>query len=301
MDLYVRIQIWDITNRQSQMSISHRLISLLMTIPTGQGRRCLRSCVKFGAGRVQLGKYKDISCRDLLRALDKKGLICLPAARWAPRTPGSGADKVIHVEHDTAPVDAKLRDIMPIRTEIVSAPEDVQLFKTYIHQYHYLGFDRSVGENIKYFVYSNIGTILACLMFGSASCADRDYYIGWNREQRARNLVFMTANTRYLILPWVHVPCLASHVLGAIARRLSTDWEGKYGHPLFLLETYVEPRFKGTCYRAANWRHVGETTGLGRNSKTGERVLPIKAVLLYPLRDDFRERLCNVRADCDYI
>ena len=241
-----------------------------------------------------VGQMKDVSCRDLLRSLDKKGLIKLPAPKITARKPGLGAEKIVFVEHDTTPIDARLRDVRPIQIEIVTSPDDIRLFKSYIKKYHYLGWDRSVGENMKYFVYGNKGAILACLMFGSAawSCADRDHFFGWNKEQRAKNLMYLTANVRFLVFPWVHIPHLASHALGAIARRISDDWEKKYGHILACLETYVERnRFRGVSYDAANWFRVGETTGLGRNSRNGEQVLPIKDVWIYPLYSDFIEIL----------
>ena len=243
--------------------------------------------------RSPTGQIKDISCRDLLRTLDKKGLIPLPAARWTPRAPGKGADKIKHIEHDTTPVYAKLSELMPLRIEIIASKQETDLFKSYIQQYHYLKFSRSVGESIKYFVYGNTGAILSCLMFGAAawSCADRDYNIGWSKEQKREGLTFVANNHRFLINPWIRVPHLASHVLGAISRRICDDWQAKYGHPLFMLETFVDRRFHGTCYKAANWRRVGETAGLGRNNTTGEQVLPIKDVFIYPLCRDFRERL----------
>jgi hypothetical protein len=239
------------------------------------------------------GQIKDISCRDLLRALDRKGLIDLPAARWTPRAPGLGADKITLFEHPSAPVEGGLGEIGPVAAEIAASKSDVALFKSYVQQHHYLGFDRSVGENMKYFVYGRDGDVLSCVMFGSAawSCRARDEYIGWGREHRAAGLAYVTGNSRFLIMPWVRVHCLASSILGLVARRVSGDWEVKYGHPLYLLETYVDPRFKGTCYRAANWRHVGYTAGLGRNSTPSSPALPVKGVLVYPLRADFRERL----------
>ena len=246
--------------------------------------------------RSPLNQIKDISARDLLRTLDRKGLISLPAAHHATRSTGKGADKIKYIEHDTTPIYAKLSELAPLRVEIASAKQDTDLFKSYIQQYHYLGYSRSCGESIKYFVYSNNGVILACLMFGAAawSCADRDYYIGWSKEQKRGGLTFLANNHRFLINPWIHVPLLASHTLGIIARRISKDWQEKYGHPLFLIETFVEQdRFRGVSYMAANWRHVGETTGLGRNSTTGDKVLPIKDIFVYPLCNDFKERLCT--------
>ena len=242
------------------------------------------------------GQMKDMSARNLLRALDKKGLISLPAAERVPRAAGKSADKIAYIDHDVAQIDAKLHEVRPIRIEIATSNEDVHLFKSYIHQYHYLKFDRSIGENMKYFVLSNSGVVLSCLMFGSAawSCADRDYFIGWNKEQRTRNLIYLASNTRFIIFPWIRIPHLASHILGAIARRISDDWQKKYGHILACLETCVErDRYRGVCYEAANWFHVGESTGLGRNSKNGEKVLPIKDIWIYPLYSDFIEILCG--------
>jgi len=244
--------------------------------------------------RSPVGQIKDISCRDLLRSLDKKGLIKLPAAQRWSRAPGMGADKITIVEHDVKPISANLGEVTPVRIELVTSKEDMRLFKSYIHQYHYLGFDRSVGENMKYFVYSKKGDILACLMFGSSawSCRDRDEFIGWGTAQRKAGLHLLTNNSRFLILPGVKVPHLASHLLGAVSRRISGDWQAKYGHKIILLETFVEcQRFRGICYKAANWKYVGKTTGMGRNCKTAVGELPIKDVYVYPLTSNFRDVL----------
>jgi len=244
-----------------------------------------------------LGQIKDISCRDLLRSLDRKGLIQLPAAqRWPRAAGGVGADKVAMLEREAKPVDAKLREVSPLQIRIVTAGEDMRLFKSYIRHYHYLGFDRSIGEGIKYIVNSNGGDVLACLMFGSSawSCRARDEYIGWDAAQRKDGLRFVTNNVRYLILPGINIPHLASHILGAIARRISDDWQAKYGHKIYLLETFVEcGRFKATCYRAANWIRVGKTAGMGRNCKTAVGELPEKDIYVYPLAADFREALAG--------
>jgi len=244
--------------------------------------------------RSPTGQIKDINARDLLRALDKKGLISLPAAKRWPRAPGVGADKILKIEHDIKPINARLHEVAPIRIEIVETRDGTQKFKSYIHQYHYLGFARSVGESIKYFVYSNEGDILACLMFGASawSCRARDEYIGWDVSQRSARLHLIINNSRFLILPGVNVPHLASHILGAITRRISGDWQARYGHKIYILETFVDfARFRGTCYKAANWKNVGKTTGMGRNCKTAVGELPIKDIYLYPLAADFREAL----------
>ena len=133
-------------------------------------------------------------------------------------------------------------------------------------------------------------------MFGSAawSCRPRDEAIGWTSDARRKNLQYITGNSRFLIFPWVHILHLASHILSQIAHRVSADWITKYGHPLYLLETYVEcDRFRGTCYKAANWSFVGKTTGRGRNSVRGGALLPVKDIYIYPLVPDFQEKLCG--------
>ena len=244
--------------------------------------------------RSPAGQIKDISARDLLRALDKKGLISLPAAQRWPRAPGVGADKIIKMENNIKPHNSNLREVAPLRIEMVAARGDMQTFKSYIDQYHYLGYARSVGESVKYFVYSNEGDILACLMFGASawSCRARDEYIGWDAAQRKAGLYLTTNNSRFLILPGVAIAHLASHILGAIARRISGDWQVRYGHKIHLLETFVEyPRFQGICYKAANWKCIGKTSGMGRNCRTAVGELPIKDVYVYPLTANFREAL----------
>ena len=239
------------------------------------------------------GNTKDMSARDLLRSLDKAGKIVLPPKMIATRKP-SKPIKIQHLVHDETPIACSLKELQPLRVEIVSSKDELVEFKSYIDQYHYLGFDRFIGERMAYMVYSNDDKVLACMLFGSAawSCRARDQFIGWDMEQRKRNLNWITNNTRYLIAPWVRVPHLASHILSLIAKRVSGDWERKYGHPVYLLETFVERRFKGTCYRAANWIHVGSTTGRGRDGGHNNAILPIKEIFLYPLSPDYQGLLC---------
>ena len=164
-----------------------------------------------------------------------------------------------------------------------------------LQRYHYLGHRNGVGENLKYLVRERQGRPVACLVFGSAAwrCQPRDAFIGWTSTQRQQRLPRVTNNTRFLILPWVVTPHLASHLLNLITRRLSRDWQAKYGHPIHLVETCVErERFAGTCYRAAGWVPVGATTGRGRNAPSLAPQGPVKEVYLRPLRADFRTRLC---------
>lgn len=240
------------------------------------------------------GKPKDISCRDMLRDLEKAGKIVLPPARHITRIAGAGSEKIEYMEHNTELVETDLCRLTPIKIEIVQAKEDIKIFKSYIAQYHYLGYDRSIGENMKYMIRSNNDVPLICMMFGAAAwrCRPRDEYIGWNDTQRRAGLSLITNNVRNLVFPWIHVPNLASHALAAVTRRLSDDWQDKYGHPVFLLETFVErDRFRSVFYKAANWTNVGSTTGRGRNSTTMQPTLPIKDIWLYPMCSAFRDEM----------
>jgi hypothetical protein len=241
-----------------------------------------------------IGTLKDMSCRDLLRILDKAGKIQLPVPRKnvSPNAPR----KITHMEHDTEPIVCGLDDLRPLSIHIVERGVDLAEFKSLIDQYHYLGFDRTVGENMKYMILSKSGAPLACLLFGSAawSCRDRDAYIGWNREQRATRLHLLTNNTRFIVFQWVRTPNLASHILALVARRLSSDWKAKYGHSILAVETFVEqPRFRGSCYRAANWIRIGRTTGRGRDDVKHLRALPEKDIYLLPLTRRWRESLLD--------
>jgi len=239
------------------------------------------------------GQLKDISCRDVLRVLDAAGKIKLPKRRTHGHTKG-GADDVVLMLHDTTQIEEPLSLLKPLSLEVVVGKSNLMEFKSYVAQHHYLGYDRNIGENIKYFVRDGQGRILSCLMFGSAAwkCEGRDTFIGWSNDKRREKLRYITNNSRYLIFPWVKVPHLASHILSLVCRQISKDWVNKYGHPLYMLETFVErERFQGTCYKAANWIHVGKTTGRGRDSKSKEAVLPIKDIFVYPLDKHFREFL----------
>jgi hypothetical protein len=244
--------------------------------------------------RMPNGQLKDISCRDMLRLLEKKGKITLPKAQMAQANQFSKKKYGQMFIHDETPIEASLSTLLPLRAIAVEETWQVNEFKSYIEQFHYLGFDRTVGENLKYMVYSAEGRLLACLLFGSAawSCRDRDDYLGWAPESRKAHLQEMTNNVRFLIPEWIKVPHLASHALSLVCRRISRDWEAKYGHPLFCLETFVEcERFKGTCYKAANWVYVGKTSGRGRDDIDKTASLPIKDIYLYPLHKKFRQLL----------
>jgi hypothetical protein len=179
-------------------------------------------------------------------------------------------------------------------SEVSSQASERVWVRAALRQFHYLGFGGAVGENLHYVVRDGQGRLLACLVFGAAAwkCQGRDQFIGWSAQQRQRHLDLVANNTRFLILPWVKVPHLASWILGRISRRLTHDWQAKYGHDLVLLETFVERRrFRGTAYRAANWLAVGATTGRTRQDRHTCIQTPVKDIYLYPLRRDFREVL----------
>ena len=239
------------------------------------------------------GQLKDMACRSLLLKLEKLSHIILPPRLRSANN--SVRNRAIQpVLHQTSPITAELQALTPIRITPVQDAEQVELFKTFLSLYHYLGYSGTVGENMKYVVFDCADNPLACLLFGSAAwkTAPRDTFIGWNTKSRKHNLHLITNNMRFLILPWVHVPHLASHILGRIAKRINPDWQNKYGHPIYLLETFVEcERFRGTCYKAANWRYVGQTKGRTRNDRYNSIHKAIKDIYLYPLTKNFRELL----------
>jgi hypothetical protein len=230
------------------------------------------------------GRPKDIAARALLRTLDKENRIDLPVPVRSANNAYRYRSR--HEKPDYKPIDGRLSVIRPIQIKQVETRAQAWLFRSLLSHFHYLGYSGPVGENLRYLVYDCQDRVLGCLLFGAPawSVACRDRFIGWDEADRKKGLSRIANNMRFLILPEVTVPHLASHLLAKISRRVSTDWKDKYGHPIALLETYVEKnRFHGTCYKAANWVKVGETTGRTRNHRTGKPKAPIKSVWLYPL------------------
>ena len=247
------------------------------------------------AWRNAQGRLKDMAARTLLLKLERAGHIRLPPRRGP--SPNGRRNRVVPLELPApAPIRGTLRDLRPLTVNVVApGSEDLRLFNGLLAHGHYLGHRNTVGENLRYLVRDRQGRPVACALFGSAAwkCADRDIFLGWNRDTRERNLQSLTNNTRFLIPAWVQVPHLASHVLGFIARRIRSDWQAKYGHPIHALETFVDrSRFKGTCYRAANWQRLGATRGRTRNDRAHRIRATIKDVYLYPLIPDFQRELC---------
>lgn len=273
---------------------------MLAAHPGWHRRRISQELARLWAWYNPAGQLKDMAARTLLLKLGARGWIDLPERRRAPtsrRAHKPGGESEWFSDPGIC-IHGGLAELQPLGIEEISRkkhPGQQAEFSRLLARHHYLGHRGTVGENLQYLVSDRAGHARACVLFGAAAwqCRARDGHIGWDAATRARGLAYVTNNTRFLILPWVRVPHLASHVLGRIARRLSADWQEKYGHPVHLLETFVDTsRFAGTCYRAANWRLAGMTTGRTRQNKTQIPQAAPKAVWLYPLRKDFREALC---------
>lgn len=247
------------------------------------------------------GAPRDMVCRSLMLELDRAGHIELPPVRRALDNPlarrGAERPKPAPWLVDTTRLSTTLAELRPLEFRQVRRTGEEGLFNHLLERYHYLGYTQPVGEHLKYLVYAR-GRPLACLAWSSAPrhLGARDRFIGWPAEARRQNIRFLAYNSRFLILPFVHVPHLASHLLSRMARVLSADWEHLYGHPIYFLETFVDPqRFRGTCYRAANWICLGLTTGRGKDDQTNRPNRPRKEVLGYPLSKSFRRLLVEVR------
>lgn len=241
------------------------------------------------------GQPCDMVARGLLLSLHRAELVELPAVRYTPPNNVARHAKPVPVPQLTweAP-GAALSELRPLAFQQVRRSTQERLFDSLLQTHHYLGYTRPVGEHLKYLVTSH-DIPVACLAFSSAPrhLGARDRFIGWSAAARRAQVHLLAYNTRFLILPWARVPHLASHILSEVARRISSDWNTLYGHPVWFLETFVEPeRFRGTCYRAANWLLLGETTGRGKAAPTKKQNRSIKQVWGYPLARDFRRRLC---------
>lgn len=242
------------------------------------------------------GALCDMVCRGLLLMLHRAGQIELPAVRFRPPNPLVQRERPQPVLIDMTPLTGALSDIRPVLLQQVRKTADEPLFNGLIEQHHYLGYEQPVGEHLKYLV-SVQGRPIACLAWSSAPrhLGSRDRYIGWSADARRRNIRFIAYNTRFLILPWVRIPHLASHILGRMTSVLSDDWTRLYGHPVYFAETFIDPgRFKGTCYRAANWVLMGRTTGRGKASNSYTPNRSIKEVLGLPLTRRFRDLLSQL-------
>ena len=266
--------------------------------PTANRRRLSKLLCEEWDWRQPNGTLKDMVCRSFMLMLHRAGCIELPPPRRVSPNPLAHRRRPSRkITIDQTPIEAPLAALQPIEFRQVRRTTEERLFAGLIERFHYLGYAQPVGEHLKYMIYGCDGTPVACMAWCSAPrhLGPRDRFIGWSPEQRKRNIHLLAYNTRYLILPWVHVPHLASHILGRMARVLPQDWEGMYGHPVYFLETFTDPaRFKATCYRAANWVVLGRTTGRGHNAPTKKPRVPVKEILGYPLARHFRQLLSSV-------
>ena len=247
------------------------------------------------------GALREMVCRGLMLKLHRLGEIELPPVRQV--NPNPLARRVAERQRplpalvDTTALCAPLGEIRPLKFRQVRHTWEEPLFNSLIERYHYLGYTQPVGEHLKYLIYA-LNRPIACLAWSSAArhLGARDRFIGWSAQARRQNIGLVAYNSRFLILPFIKVPHLASHILSCMARVLLGDWERIYGHPVYFLETFVDPqRFRGTCYRAANWIYLGLTTGRGKDDQTKKPNRPIKEVLGYPLSKRFRELLSETR------
>jgi hypothetical protein len=238
------------------------------------------------------GKPKTVECRQFLEQLADRRLLELPETR-AGRPKGS-TTRIETSGAAPAPVTGSVRQIGPIRLEPVSGAEARAQWRSLVHSYHYLGHRTPFGAHLRYLIHG-AADLLGCLQFSSPAwrLRARDQWIGWDEGQRRARLQHIVCNSRFLILPWVRVPHLASHALARAARALVADWSQHYGVTPWLLETLVDPaRYRGTCYRAANWLELGVTSGRGRDDRAHQRhgAAP-KQLWVYPLCPEARDRL----------
>jgi hypothetical protein len=290
---------------QTTLSYRHRVITdadlvfirqLIAENPQCSRRRLSEELCQAWSWVQPNGALRSMVCRGMMLMLDRRGLIELPPVRQVSRNPLSRRDKPAAVSVEQTPLSMSFAELGPLEVRQVRRTLEEPLFNGLLQQHHYLGYSQPVGEHLKYLVFAR-GRPIACVAWSSAPrhLGSRDRFIGWSAQARLKNIGLLAYNTRFLILPWVTVPHLASHILGRMARRLSADWQHLYAHPIYFVETFIDPqRFAGTCYRAANWMLMGMTTGRGKDDQAHTANRSIKQVLGYPLIKDFRQRLSRV-------
>jgi len=273
------------------------MIQQLIREHPGASRRALsEKLCEIWEWRQANGALRSMVCRGLMLMLHRAGVIELPPVHYRRHNPLTQRERPQPVLIDTTRLCSSLKALGPLQFQQVRRTTEEPLFNSLMEQYHYLGYEQPVGEHVKFLVWA-AGRPVACLAWCSAPrhLGSRDRFIGWNAQARRKNIRFIAYNTRFLILPWVEVKFLASHILSRMAMLLPQEWQRLYGHPIYFLETFVDPqRFRGTCYRAANWVVLGHTTGRGHNAPSKRITQPIKEVLGYPLTPLFRQRMAEV-------
>jgi hypothetical protein len=271
-----------------------KFINALISDNSSASRRQLSQKLCIAWNWIQAnGSLRDMYCRSFMLFLHRAGYIELPPCRMNPPNPLINRKEPEKVDIDKSLLQTPISDLFPLDFRQVRSTDLEKVYNGLISEYHYLGYCHPVGEHLKYVIYSNNRPI-SCLAFSSAPrhIGVRDRHIGWDKDTRTRNLHLIAYNTRFLILPWVQVPHLASHLLGRIVKILRIEWRKYYNHPLYFLETFVDTeRFLGTCYKAANWKYLGLTTGRGKNDKTHKANRSIKAVWGYPLYKNYKQVL----------
>jgi hypothetical protein len=271
---------------------------LIASHPGWHRRRISEELARQWNWRNSAGQLKDMAARTLLLKLHQRDLIELPERRCAPARRGPQLERDLFDQVAPEPITAPFASLLPLKIQRTGPRQPGwDRFQRHLSQHHYLSYGGPVGENIGYLIASATGEDLACLLFGAAAwqCAPRDQWIGWSSEQRRRGLQFIVHNSRFLILPWVRVKSLASHILSQVSARISADWLQRYGHPIYLLETFVQQdRFRGTCYRAANWIHVGRTTGRTRQTLAQRAGAPFKEIYLSTLSTHAKRHLAQL-------
>lgn len=247
--------------------------------------------------RNAAGRLKDMAARTLLLKLERRQWLTLPPrqqCRGGSRPALPSRNDPLSLGEEESLIQGPLSPLLPLRVQRVEGVSERRLLARLLAQYHYLGYGRSVGENLQYLAWDQNEQPLACAVFGAAAwkCAARDQYVGWNPNARQSNLFLVANNMRLLILPWVKIKHLASHFLGSLARTLNSDWQEKYGHRICLVESFVDrSRFQGCCYRAANWICAGQTQGRSRNDRARTLSVPCKDIYLLALTPQFRQIL----------
>lgn len=270
------------------------ILHLLRQEPTLRGSPLSRKLCELWDWTKPNGEFKEMSCRVALLRMQSDGLITLPPSRltvqrrraqFAPTTATDAQPAVL----------APVHELGTLTLRVVADPAASRLWNEFVARYHYLGYAPMSGSQLRYNVFAG-DRLVALLSFGASAwrLAARDEFIGWQEVQRKKNLQRVVNNARFLILPWVQSKGLASKILSKVARQLPLDWHQRYGYAPVLLETFVQcDRHRGTCYKAANWTHVGRTSGRGKKSTSHLPKLPLKDIWLYPLRKNFASVLCR--------
>ena len=272
------------------------IIEIIETFPKLSRTELANTVCELFSWKRPTGKLKSVECRQFLERLDEKGIIKLPACR--KQHVNRAVQKVERTQKADIQsiISAKLKDLLPLLLIRVESQEQRQLWYEYVDRYHYLGYQLPFGAQLRYFIKSSAtDDVLGCFQFSSPAwkMAPRDRWIGWSDEQRKVNLQRIINNSRFLILPWVEVKNLASSALALAVKTVAADWLRCYGYRPVLMETLVDrKRFKGTCYKAANWIHIGKTTGRGRMDRENKRRgVSVKEIFVYPLTLRFRKEL----------